>query len=71
VRRCGYRTQLPWRWYGSAVAYDSGLITKDSKKATTVNADVTGKDVMDIVVTDGRDGMYGDHVAWAGARLVK
>jgi hypothetical protein len=52
-------------------AYDSGLFTKDSKRATTVNVDVTGKMKMDIVVTDGGDGIYGDHVAWAGARLMK
>ena len=52
-------------------AYDSGMFTKDSKRATTVNVDVTGKSKMDIVVTDGGDGFYADHVAWAGARLVK
>jgi hypothetical protein len=54
-----------------AKAYDSGMFTKDSKKATTVNVDVTGKMKMDIVVTDGGDGFNGDHVAWAGARLMK
>jgi hypothetical protein len=52
-------------------AYDSGLFTKDSKRATTVNVDVTGKMKMDIVVTDGGDGIFGDHVAWAGARLMR
>jgi hypothetical protein len=54
-----------------AKAYDSGIFTKDSKRATTVNVDVTGKMKMDVVVTDGGDGIFGDHVAWAGARLVK
>src|SRR5262249_9050991 len=52
-------------------AYDSGLFTKDSKRATTVNVDVSSKMKMDIVVTDGGDGMFGDHVAWEGARLMK
>jgi hypothetical protein len=51
--------------------FDSGTINADSERAQTINVDVTGGATMDLIVTDAGDGIYADHVAWAGARLVE
>ena len=48
--------------------YDSGVLTGASPTAT-VNATVTGKTALQLVVTNGGDNVDYDHADWADAKL--
>ena len=48
--------------------YDSGVLTGASPTAT-VNASVTGKTALQLVVTNGGDNVDFDHADWADAKL--
>lgn len=48
--------------------YTSPLITRTSA-AVPVSVDITGAQVLTLIVEDGGDGIEGDHADWAGARL--
>jgi len=48
--------------------YDSGVLTGASATAT-VNATVTGKTALQLVVTNGGDNLDFDHADWADAKL--
>jgi hypothetical protein len=50
--------------------FDSGAMT-GATPMKQVSVDVTGKQELKLVVTDGGDGIGSDHGDWAGARLVK
>lgn len=53
---------------GTIKLYDSGVVRgTDSAKAVTV--DVTGVQVLRLVVTDGGDNNYYDHADWADAKV--
>jgi glucose/arabinose dehydrogenase len=56
-------------WADGVQIYDSGLMT-GSTATRTVDADVTGRQNLRLVVTDGGNGVAFDHANWAGARLV-
>ena len=49
--------------------YSSGNMTINTA-TKSITLDVSGKQVLTLVVTDGGDGNYGDHADWAGARLI-
>ncbi len=51
------------------LVFDSGLMTATSP-TQTVNLDVTGVQILKLVVNDGGDGIDFDHADWAGARLL-
>lgn len=55
-------------WTDNVMIYDSGRMS-GSSAAKTINADVKGKNVLKLVVTNGGDGNAYDHADWAGARL--
>lgn len=49
--------------------YDSGLIRKGDA-AKDVDVDLTGYKQIDLLVTDGGDGMNSDHADWCDARFI-
>lgn len=49
--------------------YDSGVMT-GSSATQSFGLDVTGKQQLKLVITDGGDGYNYDHADWAGARLI-
>lgn len=51
------------------VVYDSGIV-RFSDPSRPVQADVTGAQRIDLVVTDGGDGNNWDHGDWADAKLI-
>ncbi|WHY78401.1 NPCBM/NEW2 domain-containing protein [Neobacillus sp. WH10] len=55
-------------WADGEKIYDSGLMTGDSA-TKQVNANVIGKNVLKLVVTDGGNGAASDHGNWANARI--
>lgn len=55
-------------WADGTNLYDSGVMTGSSATKTT-SVDVTGKGVLDLIVTDGGDGASNDHADWANAKL--
>ena len=55
-------------WADGVQIYDSGIMT-GSSATRTVDVDVTGRQNLRLVVTDGGNGVASDHANWAGARL--
>jgi hypothetical protein len=55
-------------WADGVPIYDSGIMT-GSTATRTVDVDVTGRQNLRLVVTDGGNGVAFDHADWAGARL--
>ena len=53
-----------------SLVYSSGLLTGKSP-VRHASVDVTGKNQLKLVVTDGGDGASYDHADWAGAKLVE
>ncbi len=51
------------------IAYDSGVV-RGADPAKPLSADITGGQVLDLVVTDAGDGNANDHADWADAQLV-
>ena len=56
-------------WADGVKLYDSGLMT-GTAATKNIDVDVTGKQTLRLIVTDGGDGFGFDHADWAGARLV-
>jgi glucose/arabinose dehydrogenase len=56
-------------WADGTKLYDSGLMT-GSSTAKSIDVNVTGKQVLQLIVTDGGDGAGSDHADWANARLI-
>ena len=56
-------------WADGVKLYDSGLVT-GGQAARSVSVDVTGRQQLQLVVTDGGDNYYWDHSDWAGAMLL-
>ena len=55
-------------WADGVKLYDSGLVT-GAGAAKSLNVSVAGKNELQLVVTDGGDGISNDHADWANARL--
>jgi alpha-galactosidase len=55
-------------WADGALVASTGVLT-NAMPAQPVSADVTGAQVVRLVVTDGGDGVDSDHADWADARL--
>ncbi len=55
-------------WGDSQKLFDSGVVRGGSARA--IDIDVTGKQVLKLVVTDGGDGVAYDHADWADAKLM-
>ncbi|MCL8009894.1 NPCBM/NEW2 domain-containing protein [Streptomyces sp. AS02] len=55
-------------WTDDTRAASTGLLT-NAMPAQPITADVTGAQVVRLVVTDGGDGIDSDHGDWAGARV--
>ncbi|WP_422448717.1 NPCBM/NEW2 domain-containing protein [Thermoanaerobacterium sp. DL9XJH110] len=55
-------------WADGQKIWDSGLMTGDMA-ARTVDVDITGVNVLKLVVTDGGDDKNYDHADWADARV--
>lgn len=55
-------------WADGALVASTGVLT-NTMPAQPVSADVTGAQVVRLVVTDGGDGVDSDHADWADARL--
>ncbi|KOV89636.1 alpha-galactosidase [Streptomyces sp. NRRL B-3648] len=56
-------------WADGTKAASTGVLT-NAMPARPLTADVTGAQVVRLVVTDGGDGIDSDHADWANARLV-
>ena len=57
-------------WSDGAKLYDSGLMSGNTP-TKTINLDVTGKQVIKLIATNGGDNFYDDHADWANARFIK
>ncbi|CAA9584042.1 CBM51 [uncultured Synechococcales cyanobacterium] len=57
-------------WADGAKLYDSGVMTGNTA-AKTLNVDVTGKQQLKLIATNGGDNKDFDHGDWANARLAK
>ncbi|MCX5094861.1 NPCBM/NEW2 domain-containing protein [Streptomyces sp. NBC_00365] len=55
-------------WADGVLVASTGVLT-NAMPAQPVSADVTGAQVVRLVVTDGDDGVDSDHADWANARL--
>jgi alpha-galactosidase len=55
-------------WADGTEVADSGVLTWQDP-ARTLTADLTGAAFVQLVVTDGGDGMDSDHADWAGPQL--
>ncbi|WP_329361368.1 NPCBM/NEW2 domain-containing protein [Streptomyces sp. NBC_01483] len=55
-------------WADDTLVASTGVLT-NAMPAQPVSADVTGAQVVRLVVTDGGDGVDSDHADWANARL--
>ncbi|WP_329530826.1 NPCBM/NEW2 domain-containing protein [Streptomyces sp. NBC_01450] len=55
-------------WADGTLVASTGVLT-NAMPAQPVSADVTGAEVVRLVVTDGGDGVDSDHADWANARL--
>lgn len=55
-------------WVDGIKVFDSGVVFGNSE-ALTVDVDVTGRALLQLVVTDGGDGIDSDHADWADASL--
>lgn len=55
-------------WADGVKAASTGVLT-NADPAEPLTADVTGAQVVRLVVTDGGDGIDSDHADWADARL--
>jgi hypothetical protein len=56
-------------WADGSKLYDSGVM-RGSSATQSIKVDLTGKQLLKLVVTDAGDGAGQDHADWAGARLV-
>ena len=52
------------------VVFSSGVMNKNIE-AKEVNVDLSGKNELKLIVTDGGDGINSDHADWVNARLIK
>lgn len=52
------------------VVFSSGVMNKNTA-AKEVNVNVSGKNELKLIVTDGGDGINSDHADWVNARLIK
>ncbi|RAR42801.1 NPCBM/NEW2 domain-containing protein [Paenibacillus sp. MDMC362] len=57
-------------WADTEKVYDSGLVT-GSDSVKKVQADISGANVLKLVVTDGGDGTGYDHADWANAHIAR
>lgn len=57
-------------WGDGKKLYDSGLMLEDSA-TKHVSVDISGVNVLTLVVTDGGNGNNSDHSDWAGAQILK
>lgn len=55
-------------WADGVKLYDSGVMT-GSSPTQSVNINVSGKNVLQLIVTDAGNGNGYDHADWAGARI--
>jgi len=56
-------------WADSVKIYDSGIMTyKDTTK--TIHVDISGVNELKLIVTNGGDGIVGDHADWANTHLI-
>jgi alpha-galactosidase len=55
-------------WADGTKLYDSGTMTGGAS-AKSLNVDVSGKQDLSLVVTDGGDGNTNDHADWADAKV--
>ncbi|MEW4569700.1 NPCBM/NEW2 domain-containing protein [Tautonia sp. JC769] len=55
-------------WADDEKLFDSGTMTGGST-TKSISVDVTGKHLLEMIVTDAGDGRFKDSAAWAGARL--
>ncbi len=56
-------------WADGVLLYDSGIM-KFNSTTQQVNVDITGKNTLQLIVTDAGDGRNSDHGDWAAARIV-
>lgn len=56
-------------WGDSTKLYDSGLVTGKTE-TKYIDLDITGVNVLKLVVTDGGDNNWFDHADWAGAKII-
>lgn len=56
-------------WLDGELAYDSGVMTAESETAA-VDLDISGAQVLKLVVTSGGNGSDWDHADWGNARIV-
>lgn len=56
-------------WADGAKLYDSGIMNGGSPHQS-INVNITGKNTLKLIVTDGGDGNTCDHADWANAQLV-
>ena len=56
-------------WGDNQKLFDSGVV-RGGTAARAIDIDVTGKQVLKLVVTDGGDGVSYDHADWADAKLI-
>jgi glucose/arabinose dehydrogenase len=68
VDRVGFGGVVFQAFADGVKVFDSGLMTPSSTPQT-VNASISGKNELRLVVTDGGDGTSGDYANWADARL--
>ncbi|MCM3042093.1 M60 family metallopeptidase [Paenibacillus motobuensis] len=52
------------------VVFSSGVMNKNTE-AKEVNVNLSGKNELKLIVTDGGDGINSDHADWVNARLIK
>jgi hypothetical protein len=55
-------------WADGTKLYDSGLVIRSSAPVN-VNVPVSGKSLLQLIITDGGDGNGYDHADWANARV--
>jgi chitodextrinase len=56
-------------WLDGVLAYNSGVMTADSETAS-IDLDISGAQVLKLVVTDGSNGTDWDHADWGDAHIV-
>lgn len=56
-------------WADGAKLYDSGVMTSSSP-TQSINLNISGKNQLQLIVTDAGDGNGWDHSDWAGAQLL-
>jgi alpha-galactosidase len=57
-------------WLDGRLAYKSNVL-RSELPPESIRIDITGVKTLQLVVTDGGDGISGDHGDWAGTTLTK